>query len=377
MLSKRPDTKLTFLSAQPDDLHYFWQVEVQLHNFKRLGVLDKYNYIVLVWVNEQAYAPKYNQPRYNDKWKVLGERYAEDGVEIHMYKDTTGHLVRNMQKYGYPSIVRPWILDKHFSLHADCYQKTFFYLDADVIFTKSPDWLDDLIDDDIIYCSDTTSYIAASYFDSKKAGVLPGKEDGYSQIDPLEESMNIVGLTRKDAERNEAGSGGAQYILKKLPYHFWRDVFIQCINIKLNLTSYNRRFFKDEDAGFQSWCADMWAVLWLLWKAGRTTACPTSMDFAWATDLIGKVETRNIYHNAGVSPKSIKYGDRFHHLFYKGEAKYVSNKKMPYTENLDKWNSDFASKFYVDEIKMVRDKYYAPSEKVSIPFINYKNTSHG
>ena len=55
-----------------------------------------------------------------------------------------------------------------------------------------------------------------------------------------------------------------------------------------------------EDNGFQSWCADMWALLYNLWKTADTRV-PIEFDFAWSTDLISRADEVYILHNAGVT----------------------------------------------------------------------------
>jgi hypothetical protein len=61
----------------------------------------------------------------------------------------------------------------------------------------------------------------------------------------------------------------------------------------------------------QIWCADMWAVLWNVWKRGAQTICHNDLQFSWATSHISDWDKYNINHNAGVV--NDKTG-----LFYKG-----------------------------------------------------------
>jgi hypothetical protein len=196
--------------------------------------------------------------------------------------------------------------------------------------------------------------------------------DSYRKLDALGDCMKDLGLNRQVAEDNEFNSGGAQYILKNIDADFWKKVFKSCIDIKLTLNSYNRRFFESENKGFQSWCADMWAVLWGIWARNAKTLCPIEMNFCWATDLTEKLEDENmyIYHNAGVTPQSIKHKDKFHKLFYKGDRRYTDNKETPFTnnENFSNVSSDFASIFYVREIQLLREKHYShmPREKFQV-----------
>ena len=54
-----------------------------------------------------------------------------------------------------------------------------------------------------------------------------------------------------------------------------------------------------ENNGIQSWCADMFAVQWLLWADNQKCICPEELNFSWSTD---KIEQKNyILHNAGIT----------------------------------------------------------------------------
>lgn len=290
-----------------------------------------------------------------EEWKDLQIRYRDTRAKFFFYNESQGELVNCIVRYGYPSLVRPWVLANHFAKYPELKDKAIFYTDQDVLFTKFPDFLDKYKDDDINYLSDTRSYISASYFDSKVKDVLEDKLEAYKATDPLQECLNLFNLNRSVADENELNSGGAQYLLKNIDHSFWQGVFKQCIDIKLTLRSVNRRFFESEDKGFQSWCADMWAVLWTLWQRKQQTLCPPEMEFAWATDVIEKLDRVYIYHNAGVTPDSVKHKDKFHRLFYKGKSEYVNNVETPFEHDHDYVSKDFCSSFYVDELYTTRE----------------------
>ena len=149
--------------------------------------------------------------------------------------------------------------------------------------------VDQFLEDDINYLSDTNSYINAKYFDSKVHQVLPEKLEEYKARDILAEIASVVGISREIAEANNDHSGGAQYLLKNVDGDFWSKVMNDCILIRTYLQTVNREFFKDENTGYQSWCADMWAVLWNLWFREQETKVVPEIAFAWATDPIIKI----------------------------------------------------------------------------------------
>ena len=189
-----------------------------------------------------------------------------------------------------------------------------FYCDSDVIFTDGFN-IDAYIDDDVNYLSDTNSYISATYFDNKFNDVLPEKVEAYKQRDILDELTKKIGISREIAEVNNLHSGGAQYLLKNIDEAFWKRVFEGCIIIRTELQVVNREFFKNENSGFQSWCADMWSVLWNIWLQNGETKVIPEMEFSWSSDPISKLEKTGILHNAGITDK--RMGGSYP-AFYKG-----------------------------------------------------------
>lgn len=328
--------KLHFITCQPSDLYFVWQLQVQLTNFRKYGLSDQST--VLVW-------KKYDHPitrrDFIKEWKELERKFPE--VKFYYYEDTNGQLARMIQDVGYIPLLRPWLLAKHFYAHPLIRKEPIFYLDSDVVFTRKPNF-DNLIEDNVCHLSNTKSYIAASYFDSKEKDVLPHMLEEYKKIDVLDGMMKLFGLSREDAVANEEGSGGAQYILKRVDYSFWEDVFKSCILIRDYLTKINKKYFENEDKGFQVWCADMWSILYNLWKRGIKTDCPKEMDFCWATDGLSKWDEVQIYHDAGASTRPVREG---HRLFHKREDKYINNTTTPFQDNLSFVSSEYCSKNYV------------------------------
>jgi len=289
---------------------------------KKLGHSDKA--IVLV------YTPSFRE--YNNKWEKIMELYPE--ADFAFYKDTG-----DVSKYlgVYIPILRPYCLMRYFQDHPEMISKAVFYCDCDVIFTDKFN-IDKFKDDDINYLSDTNSYISASYFDSKTKDVLPEKLEEYKTLDVLAQVTSLIGIDRATCEKNNLHSGGAQYLLKNIDGQFWEKVLKDCLIIRMYLQNINRNFFASEDKGFQSWCADMWAVLWNGWLLGNETKVVSEMNFSWATDTKNRWEETTIFHNAGVT------GTGKH--FYKG----IYQSQLPYNID-DTFDEQFCSKLYFNEIK--------------------------
>lgn len=290
---------IRFVCVQPDDTYYTWQVHMWLESLRNRALSDKAIVLVFTPISRQK----------NEKWHQIEALYPE--AEFHYIKD-----VDNINKLisVYIPILRPYSLMKFFREHPEMEKHAIFYCDCDILFTDKFN-IDKYIDDDINYLSDTNSYINARYFDSKVKDVLPEKLEEYKKRDILEETAALVGISREIAEKNNDHSGGAQYLLKNVNATFWEKVLSACINIRVHLMDVNKQFFANEDKGFQSWCADMWAVLWNLWALDRETRVVPEMEFSWSSDRIEKLEKTGILHNAGIT------GDMMgsHPAFYKGK----------------------------------------------------------
>lgn len=342
--------ELIITSAQPSDLYFCWQLRVQCANFRKYGYSDKYH--PLVWWHDR----RLNQEAFQNEWDKLQDDYPE--VTFHFYSDESGDLSEQIARSGYIPLLRPWLLMHHFKKFPELEEKAIFYIDSDIVFTQKLDF-EPFLNDEVCYLSDTKSYIAASYFDSKIKDVAPDRMEDYKKIDVLERLTSGVGISRKMAENNELGSGGAQYLLKGINYKFWQRVFSNCLLIRKQLFMINETYFagnnaqERENKGFQRWCADMWAVLWTLWLVGKETKCPTELDFAWATDLVEKWENVYIYHDAGASTRPIEEG---HQLFHKREQRYIDNTITPLQEDLSFVSKKYCSSKYVECIEEAKEK---------------------
>lgn len=284
---------MIYLSCQPIDKYFLWQVEVQIVNFRKFGV-SKFMHI-LVWYPERRSGEL-------DAWRALQDKYPE--TRFFFYPDSGVNLAL------YVSQLRPHTIKKHFEKFPVLKKDVIFYHDSDIIFNYLPDF-EQLIYDDINWQSDCSSYLDYSYLDRKeKEGNIP---DNIAI-----EAMAEIGNVSLETIKNYTGkTGGAQCILKGIDADFWQDVERQCIDIRnkfwYNIKgSINSTYFPNENKGFQSWCADMWALNMALWSRGKETNITPLLDFSWGTNDYETFLKKPIYHNAGVTQ------DR-KDLFYKGE----------------------------------------------------------
>lgn len=314
---------LLFISAQPHDAEFAWQIDVQCWNFRELGILDKYH--VLVFYSNEAQLTE---------WKRLKDKYKE--ASFFFYEDTGADVL------SYIPVLRPHILKKHFKVFEELKDKIIFYLDADVIFREVPDF-ELFIHDDICWQSDTSSYLDYNYLVSKeKQGKIPENEI-------ISTMCRIGGIDEETLKSYTGKTGGAQYILKGVDSDFWGEVETMCVEIYKAFVhwskagskdSINSRYFENEQSGLQSWCADMWAVNFCLWKRGKVTNIHKELDFTWTTDKAEKWFVNKIFHNAGGARKGM-----FNKILWK--TKSPVGKPISVLKSYANW-------YYVEAIKKVK-----------------------
>ena len=303
---------MRFICAQPANLYYAWQVEVMLNNFLETGI--NLNEVDVVCCADSP--PK--------EWQALANNYA---ARFFFYPDTR-------ESKRYISSIRPNILKQHFTAHPYLSNEPLLYHDCDIVFTKMVNWQQFEVDD-IWYGSDTRWYINYDYIISKGQDVF-------------DKMVEIADINPQLVIDNNENSIGAQYILKRVDAGYWADVERDSERLykEINHLSNQKKKYDPKYHELQIWCADMWAVLWNIWKRGHVTRCHDDLQFSWATSTEDEYYQFNIMHNAGVT--SVKSG-----LFYK--AAYFSS--LPYNQNLE-IKENTASKKYYEWIQRV--------EKVSV-----------
>jgi hypothetical protein len=321
---------MKFISAQPDSMYFIWQLELQMYNFRNLGI-EKDAIILFSFNEEEGINPN-----------ALKFSYETDAVVIFI-PDKRDSSLKN-----YISTIRPHILKSFFELYASqiSHGHDIFYHDSDILFRLLPDFKV-LSNEGKIALSDTISYIGSAYIKSKGEGLL-------------EEMCASINIDPILVEKNNDNSGGAQYFIPKnipLTYSFWDKVEkdSQTLYTLMNDTSskYN------PSHPIQSWTADMWALLWSFWNLGYETAISKELSFSWPTYDIGEWEKHNIYHNAGVTP------DR-KDLFYKGAYTTTSPINLLHKNVNDK----FCSFKYVEVMKNFSKEKFK-TEKISCIMCTY------
>jgi hypothetical protein len=284
---------LVFVTAQPAQGKFIWQLAIQLLNFQDVGIpMDRCYYCMIK-----------QQSEYPASYYALKKKWPN----VHWFEIDDDRPTKH-----YVSSVRPYVLSKLFSLYPILNNKYVFYMDSDVIFNRLPDFRP-MVEDGIAHLSDTVSYIGYDYLKQF------GKDEEY-----VNTMCDIIRVRKDLVIENQANSGGAQYLFPKgsLSVAYWNKVYRDCEvlyplldrMIESDKSAYNAT--RPPEAGdlytLQHWCVDMWCVLWNLWLLGVKTVCDPVLAFAWATSPIQEFEQHNLYHDAGVT------ADKSHEMFYKG-----------------------------------------------------------
>ncbi len=300
---------MRFLSVQPDIDYYVWQLDVQMNNFRKFGIEDKA--IIVLGYNSDI--------GINEKAKEFADRTLATVIFI---EDT-----RNMSERLYMPSIQFHLIKKLYGDHVRLFdnQKVFFH-DADMLFTMLPN-VADFDDFSKVYMSDTISYIGANYIKSKSPKLL-------------KEMCEIVGISTVLVESNEYQSGGAQYFFPSmfmLSSDFWNKVEKDSSSLYKHMIATSTIYCPEYP--IQSWTAGMWSLLWNIWLVGIETDVTKELDFSFATNPIEEIETKNIFHNAGVIS-----GDS--DMFFKGD--YFD--KTPFDVDFSHIGKEKCSYFYVKEI---------------------------
>lgn len=310
---------MIYLSVQPDQPYFHWQVEVYVNNFKKVGINPNKIEVVFLYNSEPSPEARALQQKYNT-------------VRFFFYPDD-----RHDKSY-IPSI-KPWGVFKHLQSFPNLNDEAIFYHDSDIIFNekidearfeRGSDW----------FLSDTVSYIGYDYIASK------GTEQLIEMLDVLRIDRNLV-------KNNQRNSGGAQYIIKKTTAAFWYKVYEDCPKLYNVMEKWEGRYAQRMPFGYsgqtyhpiQKWCAEMWSTLWNAWQFGHTTVVDRELDFSFATDTYDRSGQLKIVHNAGVTEKDAN------RLFFKGA--YIF--KDPFVIEDFSWvDVKTASKRYVEAIEYAR-----------------------
>lgn len=312
---------MIYLSAQPDDLYFLWQLKLQIFNFKKNNICREQIHI-LIGYNKAAGLNSHVQAFIHSNQDAL----------FFTYEDTR-------KNSRYPSSIRPHLLHKHFKSHPYLEKETIFYHDSDILLKKKIEE-EDLLQDDTWYVSPAKSYIGCSCIIHAVG----------EQV--FEHMCNIVGINKERVVQNENEAGGAQYILKQVTAGFWKKTEEDCENLYSYLydQTKNEPPFELVKTPFklQIWCTDMWVLWWNALLDNREFKATEKLKFCWADSKIEDWKECNILHYTGKINREKSNGK----CFRKTDYSYYE----PFYDNFAFLDPTLCSKIVVDQIKAYQEE---------------------
>ncbi len=260
--------RIRYISAQPDELQFVWQTHVYLHNYLSLG-LPEQNCVALFGV----------QPGQEPSEELLALQTRFPGADIRLYEDT-----RDENGREYSASIQPHLILKALRDSPEWEGELSFFQDCDIGFRRLPDF-DRMLSQHPHACilSDTRDYIGFEHLHRCCEGIRAKRPD--VPADELIHRMcEVVGIDVDVVRKNEAGSGGAQYLLQGVGRPYWEKVYRDSIAIHRLFDDYldGLGLSKEPKAHIQTWTAGMWAYLWNLWLSGLETVLHPEMAFVFS-----------------------------------------------------------------------------------------------
>lgn len=273
---------MIYLSAQPDEVYFLWQLQLQIYNFSTLGIPESQIHVLVGYDPKKGLHP-------------FCQRFIRENnkVGIFAYEDTR-------ERTAYLSSLRPHLIAKHLRRHPELENEIIFYHDSDIVFRCVPDW-GALAEDAVWYVSDTRSYLDSRYVLSQTTEAV------------FRKMCEIVGISPQQVEEADKDAGGAQYLIKNCSAKFWEKVERDCEEMYAYLYAEAKRqgrYNPLKDGGLQLWCTDMWVVWWNALLENRKVKIHRLLDFCWANDPADKWEDTCILHYTGNSKQNKKAFDK-------------------------------------------------------------------
>lgn len=301
---------MIYISVQPDEPFFLWQINLFVYNFRRLGVLSEKIHVLISYNPQKGLSPEFKNLIEKDK-----------NAHYYAYPD-------NRESKLYFSSFRPKIIAQHIRSNPQLSFKTIFYHDSDIILTKSPKIFESLLEDNINYASNTDNYTGTDYI-IQNAG-----EQGFLEM------CKTINVSPEKIKKNST-AGGAQYILKNLDADFWERLYINCEKLYAFLCDLNGKLLKNFNSHLQAWCTDMWCIWWMLLDEDKIAKTSPILDFSWINE---PKKNKNIIHYTGV----FNLDDSRYFVKYK----YIMS--PPYNDDFSKISQDSVSFDIVKEIDNYR-----------------------
>lgn len=299
---------MIYLSAQPDQYYFLWQLKLQLFNFIKLGIKHEQIHILVGFDTKKGVSQEF---------KEFKEKNPE--VNIHFYEDTRKNNL-------YLSSLRPHIILKHFQAFEFLQNEIVFYHDSDIVFSRLPAF-EDLINDDTWYVSDTRFYLDSNYIKSK------GDENLFYDM------CNIIKVDPVKVLETDNNAGGAQYLLKNCDIKFWQKNEMDCETLFKFLSEYKTQkvFFGktgNKTGLIDAWLTDMWVMWWNAIFFNKNFKIHSELDFSWAYSDVKEWKSKRILHyTGGIALENKSLFRKSNYFFYEpflDDFTQINKKKCSY-----------------------------------------------
>lgn len=321
---------MIYISAQPDEVYFIWQLKLLIFNLTNLGIPSKKIHVIIGVDSNLGISYE---------GEIFIEEYRSKAM-IYTYKDT-----RTSKKYK--SSIRPNLLKQHFNEHPYLMKAWMFYHDSDIIFSRKISEKDICQDPETVYVSDTKSYVGVDYLIA----------NGGNEI--FDKMTNMIGVTKDTLIDNDKNCGGAQYIFKGLGPDFWCKIEDDSEKLYTLLSEYNHEKWlhnyskgfcnKNNSVPLQAWCSDMWALLWNLWLVGKKTKIESELNFSLPYSPLNLWKKHAILHYSGQIVDEYLFFDKKKYSYYEP---WYDEKKLNYSKQ--SCSSVIGS--FLNDIKILKDK---------------------
>lgn len=319
---------MIYLTAQSDDYYYTWQLAIQFANFRSLNIRKEQIHVLFSFDPEIGLKEDVRQFLIDHEHAATFFLYADD---------------REQRRYR--SSVRPNIIKKHYAANPYLEKEAVFYHDCDIVFSRDLP-LERLLADEHWYFSDTSIYTGVTYL----------QQFGTSTVETL---AGVIGIDPNLIFDNDSAVGGAQCLIKNATVSFWECIERDSEALYAYMEDHTEDFCFDGPAGkvyIQSWCSDMWAMLWNAWRFSFAVKVPAELDFCWPERPLAEWETYHIFHNTGITAGS--------RLFDK--TRFI--KKTPLFRFYDEIDHAACQIRYIDMLHDYEKSYYRDLSDVSVLF---------
>lgn len=289
---------MIYLTAQPDRIKFYWQLLVQLENFRQVGIELRDVHVLVACQG----APS----------KEMLSLARTSGARVFFY--------HHSGDYRYLPAVQPHIIAQHYEQLPELQHEYVFFLDCDVIFSRLPDFS--------LMAEDGTWYLSQTWVQSPDNCYINSRYLRRHSELAFQEMAQVVGIAADRVIRNDAVSGGGHYLLTGVDHYFWQKVEMDSMAMYVWYRRREAEYKRLNPAcDVQIWCAGMWSLLWNAWLYGHRTAVHPELAFAWATYHLQDFDRYTMLHMAGVigGVQAQEPGPHFDKMAYDTRAPFADD----------------------------------------------------